>query len=226
MNGERIRYQQTGEFHFLTFSCYRCRPYLTTAAAMDLFEDALERVRQRYLFAVAGYVVMPEHVHLLVNEPRARSPLKGDSGPQTVGFDAEPGTALLAGALLRFQRLGAREVCGEAALHPSQPGSSRAGGATGGLAVVELSPLPNGHARNCGDRIGLDSPTERLAASRVDARSPGRLLDLPGSLNGAKVRLPGPQKLGTGGTLEWTRFSLRLGTPVALAFRGAALPRV
>jgi hypothetical protein len=28
---------------------------------MDLFEDALERVRRRYLFVVAGYVVMPEH---------------------------------------------------------------------------------------------------------------------------------------------------------------------
>ena len=25
---------------------------------------------RRYLFVVAGYVVMPEHVHLLVNEPR------------------------------------------------------------------------------------------------------------------------------------------------------------
>jgi putative transposase len=70
MKGERIRYQQTGEFHFLTFSCYRRRPYLSTVAAMDLFEDALERVRLRYLFAVAGYVVMPEHVHLLVSEPK------------------------------------------------------------------------------------------------------------------------------------------------------------
>jgi putative transposase len=70
MKGERIRYQQTGEFHFLTFSCYRRRPYLSMVAAMELFEDALERVRLRSLFAVAGYVVMPEHVHLLVNEPR------------------------------------------------------------------------------------------------------------------------------------------------------------
>jgi putative transposase len=70
MKGERIRYQQTGEFHFLTFSCYRRRPYLSTVAAMELFENALERVRLRYLFAVAGYVVMPEHVHLLLNEPR------------------------------------------------------------------------------------------------------------------------------------------------------------
>ena len=70
MKGARIRYQQTGEFHFLTFSCYRRRAYLSAPAAMDLFEDALERVRRRYLFAVAGYVAMPEHVHLLVNEPR------------------------------------------------------------------------------------------------------------------------------------------------------------
>jgi REP-associated tyrosine transposase len=70
MKGQRIRYQQTGEFHFLTFSCYGRRPYLSTIAAMELFEDALERVRLRYRLAVAGYVVMPEHVHLLVNEPQ------------------------------------------------------------------------------------------------------------------------------------------------------------
>ena len=70
MKGQRIRYQQTGEFHFLTFSCYRRRPHLFTVGAMELFEDALERVRLRYRFVVAGYVVMPEHVHLLVNEPR------------------------------------------------------------------------------------------------------------------------------------------------------------
>jgi putative transposase len=70
MKVRRIRYQQTGEFHFLTFSCYRRRDYLSAVAAMELFEDALERVRRRFLFVVAGYVVMPEHVHLLVNEPK------------------------------------------------------------------------------------------------------------------------------------------------------------
>ena len=70
MKGQRIRYQQTGEFHFLTFGCYRRRANLSTVAAMELFEEALERIRRRNLFVVAGYVVMPEHVHLLVNEPR------------------------------------------------------------------------------------------------------------------------------------------------------------
>ena len=33
------------------------------------FECALERVRRSYGMCVYGYVVMPEHVHLLVNEP-------------------------------------------------------------------------------------------------------------------------------------------------------------
>jgi hypothetical protein len=40
MKGERIRYQQTGEFHFLTFSCFRRHTYLSSGAAMELFEDA------------------------------------------------------------------------------------------------------------------------------------------------------------------------------------------
>jgi putative transposase len=70
MKGERIRYQQTGEFYFLTFSCDHRRAYLTAAAAMNLFEDALERVRRRCLFAVAGYVVMPEHVEIGATRPR------------------------------------------------------------------------------------------------------------------------------------------------------------
>jgi putative transposase len=70
MKGQRIRYQQTGDFHFLTFSCFHRRNYFAVTPAKDLFEDALQRVRNRYLFAVAGYVVMPEHVHMLVSEPQ------------------------------------------------------------------------------------------------------------------------------------------------------------
>ena len=63
MKGERIRYQQTGEFHFLTFSCFRRRDYLSTVAAMELFEDALERVRLRYIHrnpVRRGLVAKPE----------------------------------------------------------------------------------------------------------------------------------------------------------------------
>jgi len=34
-----------------------------------MFEQALEQARVKYEFSVYGYVVMPEHVHLLVSEP-------------------------------------------------------------------------------------------------------------------------------------------------------------
>ena len=53
----------------MTFSCYHRQPYLGTDSARSLFEDALEKTRQRYGFFVFGYVVMPEHIHLLISEP-------------------------------------------------------------------------------------------------------------------------------------------------------------
>jgi len=68
-----MRFQQTGDLHFITFSCYRRAPLLGTPEARNTFEHALERVRRWYGFLVIGYVVMPEHVHLLVSEPKRSS---------------------------------------------------------------------------------------------------------------------------------------------------------
>ena len=65
-----VRYQQCGCFHFVTFSCYRRQPLLDTAMAYSLFEAAFKAVRRRYAFVEAGYVPMPEHVHLLLGELR------------------------------------------------------------------------------------------------------------------------------------------------------------
>jgi putative transposase len=58
-----------GYMHFITTSCYQRRPLLGNALSRDLFLEVLEQVRRRYHFVVVGYVVMPEHVHLLVSEP-------------------------------------------------------------------------------------------------------------------------------------------------------------
>lgn len=63
------RRQEEGDLHFVTFSCYHGLGYLETPTARDVFEDALQKVHSRYRFGVIGYVVMPEHVHLLVSEP-------------------------------------------------------------------------------------------------------------------------------------------------------------
>ena len=40
----------------------------------DLFLKVLEQVRRHYRFVVVGYVVMPEHVHLLFGEPERGDP--------------------------------------------------------------------------------------------------------------------------------------------------------
>jgi putative transposase len=63
------RYQQGGHLHFITFSCYRRQPKLGTSTARARFEESLEQACRFYGLGVLGYVVMPEHVHLLVSEP-------------------------------------------------------------------------------------------------------------------------------------------------------------
>ena len=63
------RYQESGDLHYVTFTCYHRLKHLNSASARDVFEQILERVRRWYDFRVIGYVVMPEHVHLLLSEP-------------------------------------------------------------------------------------------------------------------------------------------------------------
>jgi putative transposase len=63
------RYYGDGTLHFITFSCYHREPKLTSSIAKDCFLTTLEQMRRKYDFVVVGYVVMPEHVHLLISEP-------------------------------------------------------------------------------------------------------------------------------------------------------------
>jgi putative transposase len=63
------RFHQSRNLHFLTFICYHRLPNFHHPNARAIFETSLERVRQKYDLCVYGYVVMPEHVHMLVNEP-------------------------------------------------------------------------------------------------------------------------------------------------------------
>src|SRR6266704_911862 len=64
------RYHSSGQSHFVTFCCYHRRRLFTTDESRRIFESALERVRRSYRLYVYGYIVMPEHVHLLLSEPQ------------------------------------------------------------------------------------------------------------------------------------------------------------
>ena len=68
------RYYGAGDLHFITCSCYRRQPLLGTPRRRDLLLTVLEQVRKRYEFVVVGYVVMPEHIHLLISEPQKKNP--------------------------------------------------------------------------------------------------------------------------------------------------------
>lgn len=68
------RYYGSRHLHFITCSCYRRLPLLGSARSRSVFVKILGDVRDRYGFALVGYVVMPEHVHLLISEPAKGTP--------------------------------------------------------------------------------------------------------------------------------------------------------
>ncbi len=63
------RFQKAESLHFLTFRCFHRLPLLETAGAPETIEAVLEQTRARHQARIYAYVLMPEHVHLLVNEP-------------------------------------------------------------------------------------------------------------------------------------------------------------
>ena len=67
------RYYNTGALHFITWSCCDRLPQLGNAERRDLLLKVSEQMRNRYRFGVVGFVVMPEHVHLLISEPQVGS---------------------------------------------------------------------------------------------------------------------------------------------------------
>jgi len=69
-----VRIYGHSQLHFITFSCYHRLPLLGSADARDCLLKILSEVRDRYDFALVGYVVMPEHVHVLISEPPAATP--------------------------------------------------------------------------------------------------------------------------------------------------------
>jgi putative transposase len=73
------------DLHFITCSCCRRQPLLGSVNRRDLFLKVLEQVRQRYQWVVIGYVVMPEHFHLLISEPQER-PLSTAMQALKLGF--------------------------------------------------------------------------------------------------------------------------------------------
>jgi len=59
-------YHEPGDFHELTFSCYRRQPLLTNDPWRSWLARALDEAAVQCEFQLIAFVFMPEHVHLLV----------------------------------------------------------------------------------------------------------------------------------------------------------------
>ncbi len=67
---------------FITFSCQQRLPLFRNGTLAALFVESLQRARERHGFLLIAWVVMPEHVHLLIvprpgELPEARTSCSG-----------------------------------------------------------------------------------------------------------------------------------------------------
>jgi putative transposase len=59
-------YNTPGHAHELTFSCFRRLPLLSRDRTRRWFIEALEQARRKLRLFLWAYVIMPEHVHVLL----------------------------------------------------------------------------------------------------------------------------------------------------------------
>lgn len=60
------RYNDAGHAHALTFSCFRRQKFLASPRSCQWLVDAIDLARRKHAFDLWAYVVMPEHVHVVV----------------------------------------------------------------------------------------------------------------------------------------------------------------
>ena len=66
-------YHQPGDFHELTFSCYRRMPLLDQDDRRRRLSSHIDRACRELAIELVAFVYMPEHIHMLVN-PRLPEP--------------------------------------------------------------------------------------------------------------------------------------------------------
>ena len=66
----RVAWNEPGHAHFLTYSCFKRLPLLIRDRTRRWVISSMENVRQNLCVALWAYVIMPEHVHVLIYPER------------------------------------------------------------------------------------------------------------------------------------------------------------
>lgn len=61
-----IHFEVPGHFHELTFSCFRNQNFFDSEMACTFFIDGIEKARSKQCFKILAYVIMPDHVHIII----------------------------------------------------------------------------------------------------------------------------------------------------------------
>jgi putative transposase len=60
------RYNVPWQAHYLTFSCFQQRAFLSRPRACQWLADSVQKTRREWPFDLWAFVFMPEHAHLLI----------------------------------------------------------------------------------------------------------------------------------------------------------------
>lgn len=64
---KHFKSNEPNTFHYVTLVTYNRVPVFLSDRACELLVATLDEVRQRYPYKLVGYVIMPDHVHAIVN---------------------------------------------------------------------------------------------------------------------------------------------------------------
>jgi putative transposase len=158
------RFQKAEALHFITFSCFHRLPFLEAPATKETFEFVLEQTRSRHQARVYAYVLMPEHVHLLINEPPlilvaqflkalkqiTSRKLRGDRPQfwQDRYFDANIRGESALSEVIRYIHRNPRGPQRQVDVAGVEVGQKRTGRIARAVPMEQLQPLRHGNSRN------------------------------------------------------------------------------
>ena len=70
---KRLSYEDSGYVHFISFTCFGRRAFLDTEYARNIVVSVLETRLRRTETICHGFVVMPEHVHAVLEFTQAKA---------------------------------------------------------------------------------------------------------------------------------------------------------
>ncbi|MBU1075522.1 transposase, partial [Patescibacteria group bacterium] len=60
------RYNIPGQVHFVTARTFKSSPYFNNESCCEMLLEEIEFYRSKYCFRLFGFIIMPDHVHLLI----------------------------------------------------------------------------------------------------------------------------------------------------------------